>query len=101
MKTQEPQIWYRVRSLSIEKVLAVQTSDKFIRLAGQKRREAIDSDYSHYRPAFEQAKLVMIMNAEKERDEAKGRLAAAERELAIAQVYSEDRVQNHTKEFKL
>lgn len=101
MKNEEPQIWYRVWLGFIEKVLAVQTSDKFIRLAGQKRRDAIDSEDSHYRPTFEQAKLAMLADAEKERDTAKEQLRLAEKKLAIAQNFTEERVRDRTKEFKL
>lgn len=101
MKNEEPRIWYRVWLGSIEKVLAVQTSHKFIRLAGQKRREAIDSDDSHYRRTFEQAKLAMLADAGKERDNAKEQLKLAKKKLAIAQNFTEEHVQDCTKEFKL
>lgn len=101
MKNQEPQIWYRVHNLSIEKVLATQISAKTLKRTDKRRPDAIDSEYGHYRPTFEQAKLAMIAKAEQARNDASNQLLEAEEDLALAKRYSEDRVRDCTKEFKL
>lgn len=101
MKTKEPQIWYRVWNGSIQKVLVSSATDKTVKRPNIATREAIDSEYVHYRRTFEQAKLVLLQDATDRRNETLADYQRAERDYARAEAYSERSVQDYTNEFTL